>query len=67
MNKNIQDLEMEIEAIKKRKTKGILDIANLGKQTGIADKNIINRRQGMGEKILGIEDKIDQIHGQRKC
>jgi hypothetical protein len=31
MNKTVQDLKMEIEAIKKTQTEGILRVENLGK------------------------------------
>lgn len=39
MNKTVQDLKMEIEAIKKTQTEGVLEMGNLGKRTGIEDKN----------------------------
>jgi len=34
---------MEIEAIKKPQTEGILETENLGKRTGATDANISNR------------------------
>ena len=46
MNKTVQDLKMEIEAIKKTQTGGILgEIENLGKQIRSADVNITKRIQ----------------------
>ena len=33
INKTVQDLKMEIEAIKKTQTEGILEMENLGKRT----------------------------------
>jgi predicted nucleic acid-binding Zn-ribbon protein len=35
MNKTVQDLKMEIEAIKKTLTEGILEVEDLGKRTGL--------------------------------
>lgn len=43
MNKIVQDLKMEMEAIKKIQTEVILEIENLDKQTGISYANITNR------------------------
>ena len=43
MNKTVQDLKMEIEAIKKIQTEGILEMENLGKRTGTIDSVITNR------------------------
>ena len=37
MNKTVQDLKMEIEAIKKTQTEEILEMENLGKITGTTD------------------------------
>jgi hypothetical protein len=34
MNKTVQDVKMEIEAIKKRQTEAILEMENLGKRIG---------------------------------
>ena len=42
MNKTVQDLKMEIEAIKKTQTKGILEMKILGKKTDTRDTNIFN-------------------------
>ena len=39
MNKTIQDLKMEIEAIKKIQTEGILEM-ELGKETGTTEESI---------------------------
>jgi hypothetical protein len=51
MNKTVQDLKMEIEAIKKTQTKGILKMVNLGKRTGTTDASITNRIQGIEGKL----------------
>ena len=51
INKTVQDLKMEAEAIKKTQTEGILEIENLGKGTGTTDDSITNRIQEMEERI----------------
>jgi hypothetical protein len=43
MNKMVQDLKMEIEAIKKTQTEGILEMENLEKRTGTTDTSITTR------------------------
>ena len=43
MKQTVQDLNTEIEVIKKTQTKGILDLENLGKQTGTTETSISNR------------------------
>jgi hypothetical protein len=58
---SVQDLKMEIEAIKNAQTEGILGMENLGKRTGTTDASIINRTQEMEEKILGVEDAVEEI------
>ena len=45
----IQDLKTEIETIKKTQTEGILEMENLGKQTGTTDAGITNRIQEIKE------------------
>jgi restriction endonuclease len=61
MNKIVQDLKLEIEAIKKIQPEGILEIENLGKRTGTTDTNITNRVQEMEERLSGVEDMIEEI------
>ena len=56
--KSVQDLSMEIEAMKKTKTGGILEMEVLGKQRGSIGRNITNTIQ---EGISGFEDIIDKI------
>ena len=51
MNKTVQDLKVEIEAIKKRQTEAILEMENLGKRTGNRYKSITNRKQKMEDRI----------------
>jgi hypothetical protein len=43
LNKNIQDVKMEILTIKKSQRETTLDIENLGKKSGDIDESIINR------------------------
>ena len=55
MNKTVQDLKIEIEAIKKIQTEGILEMENLGKCTGTTNTSITNRKQEMEDRISGME------------
>jgi hypothetical protein len=43
INETVQDLKVEIEAIKKTQTEEILKMENLGKRTGTKDARITNR------------------------
>lgn len=52
---------MEIEAIKKILTEGILEMETLGKWAGTTDASITNRIQEKEERISGIEDTIEEI------
>jgi hypothetical protein len=52
---------MEIEAIKKSKREKTLEIENLGKRSGVIDASITNRIQEIEERILGVEDTIENI------
>jgi chromosome segregation ATPase len=61
MNKTIQDLKMEIEAIKKSQKETTMEIENLGKRSGVIDASITNRIQVIGERISGAEDTIENI------
>ena len=45
MNKVVQDLKMEIEAIKKTQSEGILEMENLGMRRGNTGVRITNRIQ----------------------
>jgi prefoldin subunit 5 len=45
MNKTIQDLKMEIEAIKKSQRETTLEIENLGKRSEVIDASVTNRIQ----------------------
>ena len=62
----MHDLKVEIEAIKKTQTNGILEMENLGKRTGPTDANITNRIQKMKERISGIEDTREEINQSKK-
>ena len=61
LNKTIQDLEMEVETIKKTQRETTLEIETLGKKSGIIDVSISNRIQEMEERISGAEDSIENI------
>jgi chromosome segregation ATPase len=61
INKNIQDLKMEIETIKTSQEETILELENLGKRSGDIDASITNRIQEIEERISGAEDNIENI------
>jgi hypothetical protein len=61
LNKNIQDLKMEVETIKKTQRETTLEIESLGKKSGTIDTSISNRIQEMEERILGAEDSIENM------
>jgi len=56
LNKTVQDLEMEIETIKKAQRKKTLEIENLGKRSRVIDASIMNRIQEIQERISVAED-----------
>jgi hypothetical protein len=49
----MQDIEGEVDTIKKTQTETILEIETLGKKFGIIDASISNRIHEMKERILG--------------
>jgi chromosome segregation ATPase len=66
LNKTIQDLEMEIETIKKSQRETTLEIENLGKRSGVIDASITNRIQETEERISSAEDTIEILAQQSK-
>ena len=50
-NKNIQDLRMEVETMKKTQRETTREIETLGKKSGTIDVSIYNRIQEMKERI----------------
>ena len=48
INKSVQELKIEIEAIKKTQAEGILEMENLGKRTGARETSTTNRIQEPG-------------------
>ena len=61
MNKNIQDVKMEVETIKKSLRETILKIENLGKRSGVIDATITKRIQEIEERISVTEHNIEII------
>jgi predicted nucleic acid-binding Zn-ribbon protein len=61
LNKTIQNLEMEVETIKKTKRETTLEIEILGKKSGPIDASISNRIQEMEERISGAQDSIENM------
>ena len=59
MNKIVQDLKMEVEVIKKRTIEATLEIENVGKRIGTADKSITDRIREMQKRMPGLEDTIE--------
>ena len=66
INKTLQDLKVEIEAIKKTQTGGILGMENLGKRTGTTDTSITNRISEIEYRISGREDMIEELDTSNK-
>ena len=58
----VQDLKIEMEAMKKTQTEGPLDMENLGKRTGTTETSITNRKQDIEERISSAEDTIEKIN-----
>lgn len=61
INKAIETLKMKIEAISKNTNQEFWKWNNLGKSTGYTDANIVNRKEDTEERILVIEDMIEEI------
>jgi predicted nucleic acid-binding Zn-ribbon protein len=61
LNKIIQDLKREEDAIKKTQSEATLEIETLGKKSGTIDSSISNRIQEIEKKISGAEDYIENI------
>jgi hypothetical protein len=61
LNKDIQDLKMEVKTIKKSQKNIILEIQNLGKMTGDTDVSISNKIQEIDQRISGAEDTTENI------
>lgn len=53
---------MEMDAIKKIQTEGVLEMENLGRGIGTTDMSITNRIQEMEKRILGIKDTYVRNH-----
>jgi predicted nucleic acid-binding Zn-ribbon protein len=66
LNKTIQDLKLEVEAIKKTKREKTLEIENLGKKSGTIDASISNRIQEIAERISGAQDSIENMDTTKK-
>jgi predicted nucleic acid-binding Zn-ribbon protein len=62
LNKTIQDLKLEIETIRKSQRGLTLELENLGKRSGVIDASITNKIQKIEEKILSVEDTIENTY-----
>ena len=61
LNKTIQDLEREVETMKKTQRETTLEIEILGKKSGTIDGSISNRIQEMEGRISGTGDSIENM------
>jgi predicted RNase H-like nuclease (RuvC/YqgF family) len=61
LNKNIQDLKMEVETMKRTQKETTLDIETLGNKSGNIDVSISNRIQVTEERISGAEYSIENM------
>ena len=61
LNKQIQDLKVEVETIKKPQMEANLEMKNLGKRSEITDVSITNRIQEIEERISGVEDTVEEM------
>ena len=61
MNRTVQDMKMEVEAIKQTQSEWFLEMENIGKWTGKTDAGINNRIQETEERISDGEDTIEDI------
>jgi predicted nucleic acid-binding Zn-ribbon protein len=66
MNRNIQDLKMEIETIKKSQRETTLEMETIGKRSVVIDASITNRIQEIEKRISGTKDTIENIDKQSK-
>jgi predicted nucleic acid-binding Zn-ribbon protein len=66
LNKNIQDIKMEVETIKKTQRETTLEMEILGKKSGTIDVSISNRIQEMEKTISGTEDSIENMESTIK-
>ena len=59
MNKTVQDMKLETEAIKKTQTEGILQMESQWKRTGATDASITNRIQEMDrEQDTSVKENV---------
>lgn len=61
LNKTVQGVKMNVEAIKNTDTEGIQEIENLGRKTGTKDTNIITRILQKEEGTSSSEGNIEGI------
>lgn len=61
INRMMQIVIMETEAMKKTQAEGILEMESLGRRRGTIDTSITNRLQEMEERNSCVEDTIEDI------
>ena len=57
---------IQIETIKKTQTEGILEMENMGKQSGTTNASINSRIQVIEERLSSAEDTIKEIDSSVK-
>jgi hypothetical protein len=61
MNKTVQELKMEIKAIKKTQIEAILEMENLGKITAMNYSHKHHQQNTRHERISHIKDTMEEI------
>ena len=59
LNKAVQDLNVEVQTIKKTKMEATLGMENIGKRSEITDVSITNKIQELEERISGVDDTLE--------
>lgn len=61
MNKVVQNLQVEAVSTQNIKIKRNLEMKSLGTWTGTSEADFTNELQEMGDRISGIEDKVEEM------
>ena len=60
INKTVQELNVKIESVKKKQTKGNLEMKMLETQAGTSEASLTYRTQEVKERISGTENKVKE-------
>jgi predicted nucleic acid-binding Zn-ribbon protein len=61
INKTVQELNVKIESVKKKQTKGNLEMKMLETQAGTSEASLTYRTQEVKERISGTESMIKEM------